>query len=279
MEPHAHHRETAPDAAPKEAGRPIDLAALKRQAWQDTVHELRDLVFSKDAAYEADAAVSRKIDENSRFTPGFLALLAGASVVCTLGLLMNSSAVIIGGMIISPIMWPLIKAAFGVSFENLSYIWRAAAILAFSVILAVLASAAITLLSPIHALDAEILARTHPTFLDIVVALVAGFVAALGMIKPRISENLAGVAIAVSLMPPLCVAGIGIALVNGAVSLAGLYLFLENAVAIIFVATLVFAYYSRVTKRMSVWRRRSIIALAIVLAIVSIPGIVSLYHG
>jgi uncharacterized hydrophobic protein (TIGR00271 family) len=261
---------------PTEPQNPIDMDNIIKTAARDTAHEIRDLVFAKDTAYESDAAVSKKIDENSRFTPSFLLLLIGASIVCTLGLLMNSPAIIIGGMIISPIMWPLMKVSLGVSFEKSSYIWRAVAILVFSVLLALFSSAFITMLSPLKAIDSEILARTNPNLLDIIIALVAGFVAALGMIKPRISESLAGVAIATSLMPPLCVAGIGIALLNGSISLAGLYLFIENAVTIVFVATLVFIYYSRINKRMSEFRKKGLITLAVLMMFISIPSLVLL---
>jgi len=261
---------------PPEQKQPIDMDGIFRKAARDTAHEMRDLVFSKDTAFENDAVVTQKIDENSRFTPSFLALLIGASIVCTLGLLMNSPAVIIGGMIISPIMWPLMKVSLGISFEKSSYVWRAIAILVFSIVLALIGSALITAISPLKAIDSEILARTNPNLLDIIIALVAGFVAALGMIKPRISESLAGVAIATSLMPPLCVAGIGIALLNGSITLAGFYLFLENAITIVFVATLVFVYYSRINKRMSEFRRRGLITLAILMAFISIPSLVLL---
>lgn len=256
--------------------KPIDFKSLFRQAVRDTMHDIRDLIFARDTAFESHNSVTEKIDANSRFTPSFLALLVGASIVCTLGLLMNSAAIIIGGMIISPIMWPLMKVSLGVSFQKASYIRRALFLLAFSIILALFGSFLITLLSPLKALDAEILARTNPNLLDIIVALVAGFVAALGMIKPRISESLAGVAIATSLMPPVCVAGIGLALLNPGVFFAGLYLFLENAVTIVFVATIVFIYYSHITKQMTEFRRRGLIVLVVLMTMISIPSLVFL---
>ena len=261
---------------PPENNKPIDMDGIFKKAVKDTAHEIREMIFSKDTSYEDDTAVSRKINENSRFTPSFLLLLIGASVVCTLGLLINSPAVIIGGMIISPIMWPLMKVSLGISYERSTYIWRSVALVVFSIVLALFGSAIITMLSPLRGIDSEILARTNPNLIDIIIALVAGFVAALGMIKPRISESLAGVAIATSLMPPLCVAGIGIALLNGSVSLAGLYLFIENAVTIVFVATLVFIYYSRINHRMSSIRKKGLITLAVLMALISIPSLILL---
>ncbi|MDE1975547.1 MAG: DUF389 domain-containing protein [Patescibacteria group bacterium] len=254
---------------------PIDMKQIFRDARQNAAGEIRDSIFAKDTSFEEHDKFMRSIDENSRFTESFLALLAAAMVICTLGLLMNSPAVIIGGMIISPIMWPIMKLSAGISFQNRSYVWRAAVLLIVSVIFAVLSSAVITMVSPMKALDAEILARTTPGILDIVVALASGLVGALAMIKPRISENLAGVAIAVSLMPPLCVSGIGIALSNGLVAGAGMFLFIENVAAIAFAATAVFVFYAyRVTGHMTVFRKRGLTVLLSILAVISLISLI-----
>ncbi|QQS44203.1 DUF389 domain-containing protein [Candidatus Roizmanbacteria bacterium] len=86
----------------------------------------------------------------------------------------------------------------------------------------------------------EILTRTQPTLLDIVIALSAGTVAAFAIVQKRISSSLAGVAIATSLMPPLCVGGIGLALLNPKIASGGLLLFIANVVSIIFVSIFVF---------------------------------------
>lgn len=219
-----------------------------------------------------------KIESKGELTVSFLILLIGASIVCTLGLLSNATAIVIGGMIISPIMWPLMKVAFGIVHENGKFIRHALFLLIFSVVVGLFGSVVITLLSPLKSLNAEILARTNPNIIDIIVALVAGFVAALGIAKPKISDSLAGVAIATSLMPPLCVAGIGLALLEPRVMLSGFYLFAENVIAIIFAGTLVFTILTHQHASSPIIRRRGARILITLLVVISLPSLYLLYR-
>ena len=215
--------------------------------------------------------VQSKIQLNTSFSPTYIALLMGSSVICTLGLLLGASPVVIGGMIISPLMWPLMKVSLGVSYERGQYIRQALLLFFISVVVALASAALVTLVSPIKLVNSEILARTNPTLLDLIVALIAGFVATLAISQPRVSESLAGVAIATSLMPPLAVSGIGLALWDSATFTGAFLLFIANVVAIIFVSTLTFSYIGLTKPTQSPIRREGLLFIFILLVITAIP--------
>jgi uncharacterized hydrophobic protein (TIGR00271 family) len=184
--------------------------------------------------------VFQTVRESSNLSLSYIVLLTSSTVVCTLGLLLNTPAVIIGGMIISPLMWPLVKIAVGITYEMKPYVKQAILLLLFSVLITLASSFLITFISPLKLVNSEILARTNPTLLDIFIALAAGAVATVAVSNKKISNNLAGVAIATSLMPPLCVAGIGLAIFEIEIFVGGFMLFFANVISIIFISILTF---------------------------------------
>lgn len=215
--------------------------------------------------------ILKKVRDSANLSHSFVILLIGSSIVSTLGLLLDSSAIVIGGMIISPLMWPLMHTSIGISYGRPQYIRRALFLLLFATIISILSAFVITYLSPIKNLNDEIISRTNPTLIDLVIALVAGGVAALGITQPRISESLAGVAIAVSLMPPVAVSGIGLALGNIDVFYGGFLLFSANVISIIFISILVFLGLGLRNESEPVFQRKAIAMIALILLIISIP--------
>lgn len=164
--------------------------------------------------------------------------------IAALGLVLNSPAVIIGAMLISPLMGPIMAAGLALAAGDLYLAVKAIASLAASVSLAVAFSALIVWLLPFHSMTGEILARTNPTLLDLGVALFSGLAGSVAVCRFGGGEavtTLPGVAIAVALMPPLCTIGFGLG--SGAntriMGGAGL-LFLTNLVAIVASAFVVF---------------------------------------
>jgi len=164
--------------------------------------------------------------------------------IAALGLVLNSPAVIIGAMLISPLMGPIMAAGLALAAGDLYLAVKAIANLAASVSLAIGFSALIVWLLPFHSVTGEILARTNPTLLDLGVALFSGLAGSVAVCRFGGGEavtTLPGVAIAVALMPPLCTIGFGLG--SGAntriMGGAGL-LFLTNLVAIVASAFLVF---------------------------------------
>lgn len=189
-----------------------------------------------------DEEKARKtINLNTRLNGTYIILLVCSSIISTLGLLLNSIPIVIGGMIIAPLMWPLLKTSFGVTYGRKVEVLKGSGVLILSILIAVITALLITQLSPIKVVNEEILARTNPTFLDLIIAMASGVVAAVALFKPRVSQNLAGVAVATALMPPICVTGIGIALKDQDVFMGSFLLFVTNVVAIIFVTVLILA--------------------------------------
>ncbi|NMC35408.1 DUF389 domain-containing protein [Candidatus Beckwithbacteria bacterium] len=234
------------------------------------------LAFTNDTRDVDEVEVIHKVQTNNQFSFSFLVLLIGSSIVCTLGLLLNTPAVIIGGMLISPLMWPLVKISLGISYSRPNYVKQAVTLLLVAIAITFFSAFAITLISPIKGINYEILARTNPTLLDIFVALVAGGVAALAIVQSKISDSLAGVAIATSLMPPLCVSGIGLALFSSATFLGGLMLFFANVISIIFISVLMFYLVGIKRTSNSQFQRNGLIIVSITLIITALPLILLL---
>lgn len=181
-------------------------------------------------------------------SPGFdyFLLVVLSSSIATLGLLTNSAAVIIGAMLVAPLMSPILGIGLASIIGDSHMLQRGASALVRGAALAVLLSTVTTLINtylPILAfqeLPAEVLARTHPSPIDLLIALAGGLAAAYALTRPNLSAALPGVAIATALMPPLCTIGIGLAFWNMEVAGGATLLFITNAVTIAFAAALVF---------------------------------------
>lgn len=181
-------------------------------------------------------------------SPGFdfFLLVVLSSSIATLGLLTNSAAVIIGAMLVAPLMSPILGIGLASIIGDSRMLRRGASALVRGAALAVLLSAAMTLINtylPIltfQELPVEVLARTHPSPIDLLIALAGGLAAAYALTRANLSTALPGVAIATALMPPLCTVGIGLAFWNMEVAGGAALLFLTNAVTIAFAAALVF---------------------------------------
>ncbi len=223
-----------------------------------------------------DEFILDTIQTSTHFSFSFIILLVVSSIVSTLGLLLNNTAVIIGGMIISPLMWPLMKISIGITYERKLLIRHAISLLLLSILISLISAYLIATISPLKHLNNEIITRTTPTILDIFVALSAGIIAAMALIQKKISSSLAGVAIATSLMPPLCVAGIGLSLYSFDTFSGGFLLFMANVVSIIFSSILVFLMVGVKKNRGIYLQAKGILTTAIALIITAVPLAISL---
>lgn len=164
--------------------------------------------------------------------------------IAALGLVLNSPAVIIGAMLISPLMGPIMAAGLAFAAGDLYLGFKAIANLVASVSLSIAFSAFIVWLLPFHSVTNEILARTNPTLLDLGIALFSGLAGSVAMCRFGGSDKvttLPGVAVAVALMPPLCTVGFGLGSgVNTRIMAGAGLLFLTNLVAIVASAFAVF---------------------------------------
>jgi uncharacterized hydrophobic protein (TIGR00271 family) len=164
--------------------------------------------------------------------------------IAALGLVLNSPAVIIGAMLISPLMGPIMAEGLALAAGDLYLVVKATGNLVASISLSIAFSAIIVWLLPFHSTTSEILARTNPTLLDLGVALFSGLAGSVAVCRVGGKEGvtpLPGVAIAVALMPPLCTIGFGLGsgVKTRIMAGAGL-LFLTNLVAIVASAFVVF---------------------------------------
>jgi len=184
---------------------------------------------------------------------GYYFLLAISTIIATFALIGNSAATIIGAMIISPLMNPIISLAFGITVRNRQLIERGCLMLFTGIPLVILVSYAASSLIGIRTIGSEVISRSHPTYLDLGMALGSGAAAAFAYSRQSIANALPGVAIAVALMPPLCVVGISMhagvigkfmaanAGIDEHMYLGALTLFFTNLWGILFASIVVFA--------------------------------------
>ncbi|MGA7933880.1 MAG: DUF389 domain-containing protein [Kovacikia sp.] len=170
--------------------------------------------------------------EESAINTTYLILIVGSCTIATFGLLTNSTAVIIGAMIIAPLMLPIRGLAFGALAGNIPLFRQGLSAVIVGTILAVALAVGLGLLTGISTFGSEVLSRSKPTLLDLGIAVAAGGISGYAKVQPKISTSLAGTAIAVALMPPICVVGLGLAQANWSLSLGAILLYLTNLLGI-----------------------------------------------
>lgn len=187
------------------------------------------------------AATLAAVARDARLTRGYLMQMGLATAIATLGLLMDSSPVIIGAMLISPLLGPIMGFGFAIATFDGRLLRRSLQTLGAGIVVGIAVALAITVLSPIADATPSILARVRPSLLDLLVAVFGGLAGAYALLR-RNSTAIVGVAIATALVPPL--ATVGWAIVQGRLDNAfgALLLFVTNAAAIGFMATVVARY-------------------------------------
>lgn len=164
--------------------------------------------------------------------PSYLILIISSCTIATFGLLANSTAVIIGAMIIAPLMLPIRGLAFGALTGNIVLFRRGLVAVTVGTAMAVALAWMLGRLVGISNFDSEVLARSEPTLLDLGIAVAAGGISGYAKVQPKISGSLAGTAIAVALMPPICVIGLGLSQANWNLSQGAMLLYLTNLLGI-----------------------------------------------
>ncbi|MAU13702.1 MAG: hypothetical protein CL607_28050 [Anaerolineaceae bacterium] len=163
----------------------------------------------------------------------YLAMILLSALLASLGLLLNSVAVIIGAMLVAPLMSPLASLATGLVTSRYPVTQRALISLIEGIVLSLVISIVAGFIIPVGTPTSEMLVRGNPTLLDAAIAFVSGMVAAYATARKEIPAALAGVAIAAALMPPLCTVGLGIAFSDFQLALGSGLLFLTNILFII----------------------------------------------
>lgn len=196
-------------------------------------------IFATITSEDKSRAVKQLIAQSTP-SQDFYLMVALATSMATIGLLLDSASIIIGSMLISPMLYAFLSLSLGLSISDPPLMARSASSMIRAVIGGILMAALITIFTPHTELGPEILSRIEPSLAYGVVALIAGFVAAFTLTKPQLSETLPGIAIAVAVIPPLAVAGIGLAHLDWEVMRGSLMLFALNTVAIVAGSLVVF---------------------------------------
>ncbi|MEE0511939.1 MAG: TIGR00341 family protein [Peptococcaceae bacterium] len=199
---------------------------------------LKDAFSLKNDTAEQEEIRTRLI-EGGQVSGSNLGILMLAILIASIGLNMNSTAVIIGAMLISPLMGSIQAAAYGIASADLKLFRKSSIGLFFQIFLSLLTSTLYFKISPISTATSELLARTQPTIWDVLIALCGGLAGIIGMTRTEKTNVLPGVAIATALMPPLCTCGYGIATGQWEFLWGAGYLFCVNAYFILFASTLI----------------------------------------
>ena len=178
------------------------------------------------ASYEE---IDASIKAGSRVKGTNMCILILAIIIASIGLNMNSTAVIIGAMLISPLMGGIMAIGYGIATNDLKRALGAGARLFFQVVICIIASTLYFVISPISTAHSELLARTSPTIWDVLIAIAGGLAGIIGTTRKEKTNVIPGVAIATALMPPLCTAGYGIATLQWNFFIGALYLFFINS--------------------------------------------------
>ncbi len=185
--------------------------------------------------------LEREFDSDARLDEVFIVLTVGAGLIATLGLLSNSPAVVIGAMLVAPWILPLRAASFGILHGLVPLALRALLTLAFGVAITVFLSWLLGVSSGIPVFGSEVTSRTTPNLLDLGIALVAGALATYAKVRNRAVSSLAGTAISVALVPPVCVLGLLLSVRDWQVAQGAGLLFAANLLGILSGSLLTFA--------------------------------------
>lgn len=187
---------------------------------------------------ENERAIIDRVNAGITFRGGNLWVLIFAILIASLGLNVNSTAVIIGAMLISPLMGPIIGMGFAMGTMDIDMLRRAAKNFAVATVISILTATVYWLITPLSEVQSELLARTSPTLYDVLIAFCGGAAGIIALCTKDKGNVIPGVAIATALMPPLCTAGFGLGTGNLRFFFGAAYLFFINTV---FIATATYA--------------------------------------
>jgi uncharacterized hydrophobic protein (TIGR00271 family) len=201
----------------------------------------RELLHSFERRDVIDRLFPTGVPSRQIFTR-FVSLMMLSTAIAVLGILADSTAVVIGAMLVAPLMFPVLGGAAAVVMGWPRRVASRAALVAAGSLMAMLLAAVISLIIPggMAPLPAELMARTSPNLLDLGIALAAGAAGAYGQVRRHAAEALTGVAVAVALVPPLAVVGITLQLTEWQLALGAFLLFLANIVGIVIAAAATF---------------------------------------
>tara|TARA_R110001583_G_scaffold26533_7_gene95532 strand:+ start:7765 stop:9624 length:1860 start_codon:yes stop_codon:yes gene_type:complete len=232
----------------------------------------KPLAFIAHAATDEFKDLYQLLRDNATASSAFLTLMALSTLLASVGLFASSAPVIIGAMILAPLMAPIISLSMAMTRQDPSLLTASATTLGIGILVSLGFSSVASFIIPMEIITPEIAARLSPSLLDLGVAVISGIAGAYAHARIDAAKSLAGVAIAVALVPPLAVTGIGIGWLDMHVAWGALLLFLTNLAGIVFAAALTFLAlgYAPFTRA-----KKGLMIAFIGVAIVSIPLVFS----
>lgn len=224
--------------------------------------------FFKHAGEENFKDLFIALRSGSKLNAIYLMLMVLSTLLATTGLFQNSTPVIIGAMILAPLMSPIIAFSMGIIRSDKVLVSDSAKTLTWGIIVALSLSALYTCFMPLEALNEEIKSRLNPNILDLMVAIISGVAGAYANAKEEVAKSFAGVAIAVALVPPLSVAGIGIGWGNWDIIYGAFLLFSTNLVGITLASSMTFIVMGYAPLQRA---KKNVAWAFIVLGLISIP--------
>ncbi|MBU1130530.1 DUF389 domain-containing protein [Patescibacteria group bacterium] len=226
---------------------------------------------------ERHQKVKNQIAEEAKGDLDFYVLSVLSGVIITFGLIIDNTAMVIGGMLLAPLVWPMLALGLAITRGSIRSLESSLFTIVKISVVIIITSFLIGWVSPFNEFGREVLSRTQPTIVELMVAFCAGFVAAFVIGHPGLGSFIAGVVIAAAIVPPLCVAGLSIAHQNLAQAGGAFLLFTSNLIAIILSSTIYFllAKFKPIfTKEGRKRRISNIIWLLVFLMVILIPLLV-----
>jgi uncharacterized hydrophobic protein (TIGR00271 family) len=224
--------------------------------------------FFTHASQARYASLFTNLREEAQTTSTFMTLLLFATMIATFGLYINSSSVIIGAMLLAPLMQPIVSLSMGVLRQDNALVLGGLKTIAVGVASVLFTAMIISFFTPMEKLTSEMAGRLSPTILDLFVAIVSGAAAAYAKSNEKILGSLAGVAIAVALVPPIAVAGIGLGWGEWHMFTMAFLLFTTNLVGIVLAAALMFLILGYSPLHIA---RKGVMVWMVIVAMISIP--------
>ena len=222
------------------------------------------------------------VKTNISFTGANLWILACAIIVASVGLNINSTAVIIGAMLISPLMGPIVGSGFALGIYDFNLLKKSLRNLLIATLVGLLFSTLYFYISPFKEAQSELLARISPNIYDVLIAFFGGLVGVIAVTRTEKGNPIAGVAIATALMPPLCTAGYGLGTGHFNYFFGSLFLYSINCVFICIATYIIVKFLKYPAKKIEIKHKRrvkyGITALTILMLLPSAYFAYSLYN-
>jgi len=220
------------------------------------------------ASQEQYTTLFTNLREEGKLNSVFITLLILSTMIATFGLFIDSASVVIGAMLLAPLMQPIVSLSMGVLRQDSALELNGAKTIFWGVFAVLLTAATIATFTPMERLTSEMTGRLSPTILDLFVAIISGIAAAYVKSNEKILSSLAGVAIAVALVPPIAVAGIGLGWADWHMFLMAFLLFITNLVGIVLAAAFTFMVLGFSPLKIA---KKGILIWFLIVALVAIP--------